>query len=221
MKAILAVNKLNFIGEKGILPWYSPDDLKHFKELTSQGSKAVIVGFRTAETLPPLKDRIIHVIDRNNDPEWESNLKVFMLKYPDAWIIGGKSTYELMKDSITEYHISRIDDFTYGDTSIPELNPSATVVEYYFKGVSNKRYLEKLLLTARRKSEDVMIISLNSEDVKKDHQQSTFIHFHSEDVTSHLGLEPNKESIYNLDLDKPLFLQEKRTREKIYNFLFN
>ena len=37
MKAVIAMNKLGYIGLNGSLPWKSSDDLKHFNDLIKDG----------------------------------------------------------------------------------------------------------------------------------------------------------------------------------------
>ena len=60
---ILAVDKNGGLGLKNKLPWYISDELKIFKEKTL--NSIVIVGRKTLETLPYLKDRQIFCITRN------------------------------------------------------------------------------------------------------------------------------------------------------------
>jgi dihydrofolate reductase len=123
MKAILAVNNLGFIGLNGALPWRCLADFKHFKALTL-GCR-LLVGHNTANTLPPLKERVIVLDDRtlydNKDIDW---------------CIGGKKTYEKYAHQFTELHISHIDDNSLGDTMFPNLsglNPECKIFNYYFK----------------------------------------------------------------------------------------
>ena len=48
---IAAVAKNGVIGNDNALPWHLPEDMKHFKALTT--GHAVIVGRKTWESLPP------------------------------------------------------------------------------------------------------------------------------------------------------------------------
>jgi dihydrofolate reductase len=123
LKAILAVNNLGFIGLKNGLPWACKEDFKHFKSMTMGGK--LIVGWRTFQTLPPLKGREIIVHNLRNDDNF----------YDFDWCIGGKATYEYFADKFTELHISHIDDNTIGDTLFPDfskLNPECKIFNYYF-----------------------------------------------------------------------------------------
>lgn len=123
LKAILAVNNLGFIGLNGGLPWSCKEDFKHFKSMTMGGK--LIVGWRTFQTLPPLKGREIYIHTPNN----ESHIHY-------DWCIGGKATYEFFADKFIEIHISHIDDNTIGDTIFPDfskLSPDCKIFNYYFK----------------------------------------------------------------------------------------
>lgn len=122
-RAIIAHNKLGFIGLNGELPWRSREDLKHFKNLTAGGK--LLVGFNTASKLPPLKGREVIIDDRYNLIETDSI----------DWRIGGKKTYEKYCHLFTELHVSIIDDETIGDTVYPDfrnLNKDCKIIYYHF-----------------------------------------------------------------------------------------
>ncbi len=65
---IAAVAKNGVIGKGNALPWHLPEDLKHFKALTT--GHAVIMGRKTWESLPPkfrpLPNRLNIVITRDS-----------------------------------------------------------------------------------------------------------------------------------------------------------
>ena len=60
---ILAIDKNGGIGLKNKLPWYISDDLKIFKEKTR--NSIIIVGRKTLESLPLLKDRQIFCVSKS------------------------------------------------------------------------------------------------------------------------------------------------------------
>lgn len=131
MKAIIAVNNLWFIGLKDDLPWgrKCPDDLKHFKNLTSNSERIpnLLVGFNTFKNLPPLKGRNLIL-----SPKSDSGVKI---SEEIDWCIGGKITYERWCHLFTELHVSVINDNTIGDTYFPNLenlNPDCKVFIYRF-----------------------------------------------------------------------------------------
>ena len=121
MKAIIATNNLGFIGIGEDLLWRNPDDLIHFRKLTLNSK--LLVGYRTYQSLPTLKDRELIVDIRDN-----INLNV-------DWCIGGKKTYEKYSEYFTELHISHINDNSIGDVTFPDLsnlNPYCKIFNYPF-----------------------------------------------------------------------------------------
>ena len=120
MKAIIAVNNLGYIGLAGGLPWQpNKEDFKHFKKMTIGGS--LLVGYRTFQTLPPLKDRTI--IQDAPRLEFLDLSKIHEID----WCIGGKFTYEKYQTWFTELHISHINDNTIGDTLFPDFRLLGTI----------------------------------------------------------------------------------------------
>lgn len=125
MKAIVAVNNLGFIGLDDKLLWHNKEDLRHFKSMT-YGS-TLLVGYRTAMALPPLKNRELIIFDRREHSPTHY--------YECEWCIGGKKTYEKFCDSFTELHISHIDNNEIGNVTFPnlrKLNPDCKIFNYYF-----------------------------------------------------------------------------------------
>ena len=125
MKAIVAVNNLGFIGKGDQLLWYNSEDLKHFKKMTKYST--LLVGYRTAEGLPPLPNRTLIRVDRRDSSTHH---------YEEAeWCIGGKKTYEKFAHLFTELHISHIHDNQIGDVTFPNLknlNPDCKIFNYNF-----------------------------------------------------------------------------------------
>jgi dihydrofolate reductase len=63
MRAILAMAKNRCIGKDGKLPWHYKEDLQFFKESTNDS--LILVGRKTFENLPPLKNRSIWILTSN------------------------------------------------------------------------------------------------------------------------------------------------------------
>lgn len=121
MKAIVAVNNLGFIGLDDTLLWHNSEDLRHFKMMT-EGSRC-LVGYRTAQGLPPLKNRELIIDGRDT------------FQIGVDWCIGGKKTYEKYCKYFTELHISHINNDSIGNVVFPdltELNPKCVIHHYYF-----------------------------------------------------------------------------------------
>ncbi|WP_054952434.1 dihydrofolate reductase [Flaviflexus massiliensis] len=90
------------IGRDGTMPWHLPEDLAHFKRMTT--GHPVIMGSRTYDSLGekyrPLRGRRNIVITRSNREfpgcETVSSLKQARDMFADelAWIMGGAQIYE-------------------------------------------------------------------------------------------------------------------------------
>ena len=128
---ILAVDKNGGLGLKNKLPWYISDELKIFKEKTL--NSIVIVGRKTLETLPYLKDRQIFCITRNTtNVKSNNNIVTCFYHIEEAieqsvkldkkvFIIGGYQIYnyvfEKLKDLYNfKVHISIIKESYECDT---------------------------------------------------------------------------------------------------------
>lgn len=89
------------IGKAGEMPWHLPDDLKHFRELTT--GKYVLMGYRTAITIgKALPDRHNLVLSRRHNAPYPGQQTVRSL--PEAQdatggtgliVIGGGEVYRL------------------------------------------------------------------------------------------------------------------------------
>ena len=110
---IAAVGFRGRLGYKGVIPWHDKEDLQWFKSLTMGG--LVVVGWKTAQTLPELKGRTVISMDRKTPEE------IILLHGSDLWIAGGAKTYEQWMPFIQRFYISRIDYKGSADTWLPEL----------------------------------------------------------------------------------------------------
>lgn len=125
MKAIVAVNNLGFIGLDDKLLWHCKEDLNHFKKMTY--GHTLLVGYRTAQSLPPLRNRTLIIFDKREYSPTHY--------YECEWCIGGKKTYEKFCDVFTELHISHIDNNDIGNVTFPDLhklNPNCKIFNYHF-----------------------------------------------------------------------------------------
>jgi len=130
---VAAVSENGVIGRDGDIPWYFPEDLKHFKEVTL--NNPVVMGRKTFESLPedykPLPDRTNIVLTRSG-PDLPESVKV-VNSLEDAWstaekfgetvyVIGGSSIYEQTLEDADKLVLTRIHDRYDGDTFFPDWN---------------------------------------------------------------------------------------------------
>jgi dihydrofolate reductase len=124
MKLIVAINNLGYIGKEDKMLWQCKDDLKHFKHMTL--GKKLLVGRKTFENLPPLKDREMLVVGTGY-----LTLEEALDKDPD-WVIGGASIYRQTHHLCEEFHISKINNNDVGDIKFPDIEMDGQIFYYNF-----------------------------------------------------------------------------------------
>jgi len=129
---IVAKSENNIIGNKGRIPWYIPNDLKRFKEITT--NNVVIMGRKTFESLPeeyrPLPNRINIILSK--DKSFKTNccmvfndLKKAIRKAgsdKEIFIIGGGEIYKESLKYADKVYMTEVDGEFEGDTYFPKLN---------------------------------------------------------------------------------------------------
>lgn len=132
MKAIAAMDENRAIGLNGELPWERSikEDFKWFKEFTL--GKVLVVGRKTFDKLPILKDRNIVVLSSTGWKRYEdecdpyNNRSICYKTYeticyidkaqPNLICIGGAKTYELFLPYITEFYVTHVKGKYAADT---------------------------------------------------------------------------------------------------------
>ncbi|MGE5297688.1 MAG: dihydrofolate reductase [Acidobacteriaceae bacterium] len=131
---IAAVAKNNVIGKKNTLPWYIPEDLQRFKELTY--GKTVVMGQRTFDSIvsrngKPLANRTNVVLTKDKDAKFAPGVVVLndikdIYKLPDEqiFVIGGGEIFRQTIDSADRLHITHVDqEIDGGDVFFPNIDP--------------------------------------------------------------------------------------------------
>jgi dihydrofolate reductase len=128
---VVAAAKNNVIGRDGELPWHLPDDLRHFKRLTT--GKPIIMGRRTFESIGrPLPDR--HNIVMTRDPDYAAAGCDVVTSVSDAlklagddsevMVIGGGQVYLDFLHRADRIYMTRVQAEIDGDTYFPEIDPN-------------------------------------------------------------------------------------------------
>src|SRR4051812_13109387 len=117
------------IGEHGALPWHLPEDLAHFRALTT--GSTVLMGRATWDSLParfrPLPDRANVVLTR--DPSWAADgarrAGSVEQAVADAvgavWVIGGASVYAAALPLAERAEVTELREAFAGDVTAPRL----------------------------------------------------------------------------------------------------
>lgn len=166
LSAIVAMDEGRVIGCQGQLPWHLPEDLSHFKTLTT--GHAVVMGRKTWESLPdkfrPLPNRTNIVVSRTPDrlgvpsgvhtaSSPEAALDIARAHCADdmkLWIIGGAELYRRMLPFCQELHVTHVEGHHDGDATFPvfedefeecsrEKGDACCFVVYRRKGCENQQ----------------------------------------------------------------------------------
>lgn len=142
---IAAVTENGVIGIDNHLPFYYPEDLKHFKEVTN--NCVVIMGRKTYESigkpLPNRRNIVISSVNRIDMVEVCSNLdEAIKLGTSDGrhvWLIGGASIYEKGMEYVKKIVLTITPDVELSVNAIkfPWINPRKFEVKTS-KSIGNK-----------------------------------------------------------------------------------
>src|SRR3989344_6277817 len=135
---IAAVAKNGVIGHENDLPWYLPEDLKKFKELTT--GHPVLMGRKTFDSVmrrlgKPLPNRLNILITRDKDHKVPPEVIVYtdlqqaIEDYKDKklFIGGGGQIFEQTIDKADTLYITHVDFESKGDSFFPKIDPNIWV----------------------------------------------------------------------------------------------
>lgn len=135
--AVVAMDESRVIGMRGTLPWRVPEDMAHFRALTT--GHVVLMGRKTWDSLPapfrPLPNRTNIIVSRHPDqlslpegvlsaPSPEDAVALAReVAEPDGkwvWVIGGAEMYRALLPLCDEVHLTLIEGRHEGDAWLPE-----------------------------------------------------------------------------------------------------
>ena len=132
LSIIVAKAKNNTIGKDNKLLWHIPDDLRRFKELTTNHN--IIMGRKTFESIGRILPNRKHIIFSQN-PDFKidnENIEIVhsMLQIQqyiedenENFVIGGAMIYNLLMPYVTKMYVTEIDKDFEGDTVFSRINP--------------------------------------------------------------------------------------------------
>jgi dihydrofolate reductase len=159
---VVAIANNNVIGKEKSLAWYLPNDLKKFKDITMSGSKTMIMGRKTFESLPKvLSDRKHIILTNNMDYKViDENVKVVtnlveLKPYIEAkeeyFVIGGGQIFKLLFPYTNKMYVTEIHEYFEGDTFFPEYDKTNwKVIEKREGIVDDKSKFKHTFLTLER-----------------------------------------------------------------------
>lgn len=129
---IVARAENDVIGSRNDLPWYLPDDLKRFKELTT--GHTVVMGRKTFDSIVsrlghPLPNRENIVVTRQEDFQYDGvttlhDVDEIAKLSGDVYVIGGAELYRATFHMADTLYITEVLAEISGDTYFPVVKPS-------------------------------------------------------------------------------------------------
>ena len=131
LSIIVAKAKNNTIGKDNKLLWHISDDLKRFKELTTNHN--IIMGRKTFESLGGILPNRQHIIfSQNPDFKIENEnveivhsmlqIQQYIEDEEENFVIGGAMIYNLLMPYVTKMYVTEIEKDFEGDTFFPKIN---------------------------------------------------------------------------------------------------
>ncbi|MBY6036733.1 dihydrofolate reductase [Fictibacillus nanhaiensis] len=124
---VVAIDKNRAIGKDNDLPWYLPNDLKHFKKVTM--GKPIVMGRKTYESIGkplPGRENIVVTRDKNYIAEGTKIVhsidEVLAIDAEEICVIGGTEIFKLFLPVADRLYITEIHETFEADTFFPELD---------------------------------------------------------------------------------------------------
>ena len=148
LSIIVAKAKNNIIGKDNKIIWNLPEDVKHFKELTT--GHTMIMGRKTFESLGEVLPNRKHIIFSQN-PDFkvkDENVEVVhsLLQIQDliegeeeAFIIGGAMIYNFLMPYVKKMYVTEINEEFEGDSFFPKINVDTWKEVERQKGIKDEK----------------------------------------------------------------------------------
>ena len=148
LSIVVAKAKNNIIGKDNKLLWNLPEDLKHFKELTS--GHTMIMGRKTFESLGRVLPNRKHIIFSQN-PDFkvdDENVEVvhsllqiqnLIEEKEEVFVIGGAMIYNFLMPYVKKMYVTEIEKDFDGDTFFPVIDNNIWKEISREKGIKNEK----------------------------------------------------------------------------------
>ncbi|MDP3993474.1 MAG: dihydrofolate reductase [Candidatus Doudnabacteria bacterium] len=132
---VVAVSRNGVIGSHNALPWYIPEDLKHFKDVTK--GKTVLMGRNTFDSIinrigKPLPERTNVVVSRQPEFKAPGGVVVYpsieealegLKDVDEVMVAGGGQIYSQLIDKADKLLITEVHKEIDGDVMFPPVDP--------------------------------------------------------------------------------------------------
>ena len=147
LSIIVAKAKNNIIGKENKLIWHLPEDLKHFKQVTT--GHTIIMGRKTFESLGRVLPNRKHIVFSQN-PDFkvsDENVEVvhsmlqiqeYIESKEENFVIGGAMIYNLLMPYVTKLYVTEIHKDFEGDAFFPRIDLNVWQEVSREKGLENE-----------------------------------------------------------------------------------
>lgn len=160
LSIIVAKSKNNAIGKDNKLLWKIPDDLKRFKELTT--NHTIIMGRKTFESLGRILPNRQHIV-LTRDPNYKVNdenvkivndvseMETYINDDNENFVIGGAQIYSTLISKCKKMYITQIDKDFIGDSYFPVIKEDEWNLTEKIEGPKDENNFKYEYLTYERK----------------------------------------------------------------------
>lgn len=164
LSIIVATDSNNLIGRDNSLPWHLPNDLKKFKDITSSGSKTMIMGRKTFESLKKVLPGRKHVILTRNANLHIQDENVVILHNVDEltpyinskeeyYLIGGGEIFELLFPYVEKIYLTLVEGNFEGSVYLPNIDMNDWQIINEENGIVDEKnkYAHKFITLIKKK----------------------------------------------------------------------
>jgi len=147
---VVAVARNKVIGKDNKLPWHLPNDREFFRQITLSGTKTMIMGRKTFESLPKVLPGRKHLVltqnkDYKEDDEYvqvihsKDELMPYVNSGEEYFVIGGAGIFKMLLPYTKRMYITEIHEDFEGDTFFPDYDQSEWEVKAKQEGTVDER----------------------------------------------------------------------------------
>lgn len=159
LSIIVAKSKNNVIGNKNQLIWHIKDDLKRFKNLTTNHN--IIMGRKTFESLGKILPNRFHIVftrDKSYKIDDErvriiydiEDINQYIYDENENFVIGGAQIYKMLLPYCKKLYITQINKEFTGDVYFPEIDEKEWKIVSREKGPKDENTFEYEYITYKK-----------------------------------------------------------------------
>ena len=130
---VVAMDQNRVIGSNNDMPWHLPNDLQHFKNITT--GHTIVMGRKTFDSIGRVLPNRKHIVLTRSEQSFPEEVEVVrntdeILQYAkdheaeEIFIIGGGELFKQMMPYVDKMYITLIEESFEGDVFFPEFDES-------------------------------------------------------------------------------------------------